>query len=58
MLWNMCKECAKADRDYYHERRRTGEVIQRTKDTGGHTMKIVQCTVCGHVWHYFSRRRK
>lgn len=58
MLWNMCKKCAKADRDYYYERRRTGKVIQRTKDAKGRLRKTVLCTACGHEWYYSGRRRK
>lgn len=57
MLRMMCKECAKADRDYYGERRKTGEVV-RTEKSEGRTKKIVMCTACGHEWHYFGRRRK
>lgn len=57
MLRMMCKECAKADRDYYHDSRKTGEVISTVKYEG-RTKKIVRCTACGHIWHYSGRRRK
>ncbi len=57
MLRMMCKECANADRDYYINRKKTGEVIV-TERIGGRTNKIVRCTACGHTWHYSGRRRK
>ncbi len=56
MLRKMCRECAKADSDYYWERRKTGEVV-RAEKSEGRTKIIVKCAACGHEWHYFARRR-
>lgn len=56
MLRMMCKECVKADRNYYFERRKTGKV-EKTEKVEGRTRKTVICTVCGHGWHYFGKKR-
>lgn len=56
MLRKMCKECAKADRDYYGERRKTGEVI-KIETVYGRSLTTVRCSACGREWHYKGKQR-
>lgn len=56
MKRRMCKKCAKKNRDYYVQRKTTGELVSKIIARHSEVRRTIQCSKCGYTWSYTRRK--